>query len=296
MRLNKIDPPNIHAMKQMITIGFVLVLFSCANYDNSSREDPLAKVGDKYLYPSDLPGILTTGLSREDSSSISDTYINKWIRKQLLLQRAELNISPEQQREINNQLDETRTSLMIYQYEKQMINQKLDTLVNEVEIERYFNDNMSNFALEENVIKALFAKISKDAPNISRVRNWYRSDRSEDLTELESYCYQFAEKYDDFDEDWISFDKLLKELPVAITDQERFLRYNTHIESDDSLHYYFVNIREYRLKTTTAPIEYVSKNIKSIILNNRKIQFLIDLENSIFNDALNRGEFEIYND
>ncbi len=285
----------MQVMKQMITILFVLVFFSCTNYDNNGREEPLAKVGDKYLYPSDLPVILTSGLSNEDSSSISDTYINKWIRKQLLLQRAELNISSEQQKEINNQLEDTRTSLIIYQYEKQMINQKLDTLVEEEEILHYYSDNMSNFVLDENIIKALFVKIPKDAPNISRVRNWYRSDRSEDMTELESYCYQFAEKYDDFDEDWISFDKLLKELPVAVNDQERLLRYNTYIENDDSLYHYFVNIREFRLKTTTAPIEYVADNIKSIILNNRKIQFLIDLENSIFNDALNRREFEVYN-
>jgi len=285
----------MQVMKQMITILFVLVFFSCTKYDNNAREEPLAKVGDKYLYPSDLPVILTSGLSNEDSSSISDTYINKWIRKQLLLQRAELNISSEQQKEINNQLEDTRTSLIIYQYEKQMINQKLDTLVEEEEILHYYSDNMSNFVLDENIIKALFVKIPKDAPNISRVRNWYRSDRSEDMTELESYCYQFAEKYDDFDEDWISFDKLLKELPVAVNDQERLLRYNTYIENDDSLYHYFVNIREFRLKTTTAPIEYVADNIKSIILNNRKIQFLIDLENSIFNDALNRREFEVYN-
>ena len=286
----------MQGIKQLMIIFSIAGICSCANYDNNGREEPLAKVGDKYLYPSDIPTILTSGLSREDSSSITNTYINKWIRTHLLLQRAELNISSEQQKEISNQLEETRTSLIIYQYEKQMINQKLDTLVAENAILNYYNENMSNFVLDENIIKALFVKIPKDAPNISRVRNWYLSDRSEDLTELESYCYQFAEKYDDFDEKWISFDKLLKELPAVVNDQERYLRYNSNIENDDSLHHYFVNIREYRLKTTTAPIEYVADNIKAIILNNRKIQFLIDLENNIFNDALNRGEFEIYND
>ncbi len=283
-------------IKQLIIILFVTGISSCANYDTNGREEPLAKVGDKYLYPSDLPAVLTSGLSEEDSSSITNTYINKWIRTQLMLQRAELNISSEQQKEITNQLEETRASLIIYQYEKQMINQKLDTLVGEDEILTYYNDNLSNFVLDENILKALFVKIPKDAPNISRVRNWYQSDRGEDLTALESYCYQFAEKYDDFDEDWISFDNLSKELPVVIDDQERFLRYNKTIEDDDSLYHYFVNIREYRLKTTTAPIEFVSENIKAIILNNRKIQFLIDLENSIFNDAMNRGEFEVYSD
>lgn len=281
-------------MKYFLILIFSITVLSCTNYDTNGKEDPLAKVGDQYLYPSDLPGALTKDLSLEDSSSIADNYINKWIRKQLLLQRAELNISATQQREINSQLEETRASLIIYQYEKQMINQKLDTIVRDEEISNYYTENESNFVLNENIIKALFVKLPNDAPNISRVRSWYRSERNDDLTELESYCYQFAEKYDYFDEDWISFDNLLQELPNIISDQERFLRYNSFIESEDSLFLYFVNIRDYRLKATTAPVEYINENIRTIILNNRKIQFLRDLENNIYNDALTREEFEIY--
>ena len=196
-------------MKYLLILLFPIAVLSCTNYDTNGKEDPLAKVDDEYLYPSDLPDALTKDLSFEDSSSISDNFINKWIRKQLLLQRAELNISVNQQREINSQLEETRASLIIYQYEKHMINQKLDTIVRDEEINNYYTENQSNFVLNENIIKALFVKLSQDAPNISRVRSWYRSERNEDLTQLESYCYQFAEKYDDFDEDWISFDNLM---------------------------------------------------------------------------------------
>ena len=282
-------------MKYFLILIFSITVLSCRNYDTNSKGDPIAKVGDQYLYPSDLPAALTKDLSYEDSSSIADNFIKKWIRKQLLLQRAELNISATQQREINSQLEETRASLIIYQYEKQMINQKLDTIVRDEEISNYYTENESNFILNENIIKALFVKLPKDAPNIPRVRSWYRSERNEDLTELESYCYQFAEKYDYFDEDWISFDNLIQELPNIISDQERFLRYNSLIESEDSLFMYFVNIRDYRLKATPAPIEYINENIKTIILNNRKIHFLRDLENNIYNDALTREEFEIYN-
>jgi len=290
----KISRPAEKMIKNILILLLSAATISCANYDSNGKEDPIAKVGDQFLYPSDLPTALTQGLAVEDSTSISDNYINNWVRKQLLLQRAELNISSQQQREINRQLEETRASLIIYQYEKQMINQKLDTVVTDEEINRYYTDNLSTFVLKENIVKALFVKLSKDAPTISRVRTWYRSDRNEDLTELESYCYQFAEKYDYFDEDWISFGNLLQELPNTVSDQERFLRYNTFIESEDSLFHYFVNIRDYRLKTTTPPEEYIRDNIRTIILNNRKIQFLRELENNIYNDALNSEEFEIY--
>ena len=40
--------------------------------------------------------------------------------------------------------------------------------------------------------------------------------------------------------------------------------------------------------------EVPEQDIRSIILNKRKVQFVHDLENNIYKDALNRGDFTIY--
>ena len=79
-----------------------------------------------------------------------------------------------------------------------------------------------------------------------------------------------------------------------ISNPERFLKYNKSIEQQDSAYRYLVNIRDYKLSSTIAPLPYVQKNIASIILNKRKVQFIIDMENNIYKDALNKGEFIIY--
>jgi len=80
----------------------------------------------------------------------------------------------------------------------------------------------------------------------------------------------------------------------VINNQEQYLRYNNFIETQDSLFYYLVNIKDCRLKSTVAPLNYVSDNIRYIILNKRKIEFIKELENDSYNDALNRNSFEIY--
>jgi len=136
--------------------------------------------------------------------------------------------------------------------------------------------------------------ISKEAPEIDKVKRWYKSNNEENLSRLEDYCYQYATKFDDFNNDWIPFNNLLLELPINIDDQERYLRYNKYVETEDPLYYYFVKINEHSLKSTIQPLEYAKLKIKSIILNKRKFTFIEELENTVYNDALNHNEFIIY--
>jgi hypothetical protein len=48
----------------------------------------VARVNDTYLYKDELNGIVTLGASKEDSAVRIESYINSWIRKQLLIQEA----------------------------------------------------------------------------------------------------------------------------------------------------------------------------------------------------------------
>jgi hypothetical protein len=123
---------------------------------------------------------------------------------------------------------------------------------------------------------------------------WSRSNDQKDLQQLESYCYQFAEKFDDFNEDWVTMDKLSVELPRDIVNQDDFLRYNNWYETRDSLSIYLITIRDHRLRYSLAPFEYVRDDVKSIILNNRRFEFLQSLENGIYNEAIKEDIFKIY--
>ena len=286
--------------RYIVWIGFsciiILVIFlsSCPRIEPNKQENPLARVEDMYFYPSDLPNIFYGDISAEDSAKITKTYIQKWIKNKLLLQKAELNISDEKQRQVLKRLADTRASLMIYEYQQQMINQKLDTVISQREINEFYNLHLNNFILDKDIIKTLFVQLPVNSPNISNVRQWYRSNNSEDLTKLESYCYQYATKYDYFNENWIPFNLLLNLIPVSVNNHQSYLKYNQYIETSDSLYLYFANIRDYRIKGSNAPVEYINDNIKSIILNNRKIKFLKEIENNIYYDELSRNKFEIY--
>jgi hypothetical protein len=271
----------------------IIFMVSCNKRSVEDNDRPLAKVNDKFLYESELRNIFTTTYSKDDSVTIARNFINDWIKKQLMLEKAELNLG-EESKDIEKQIEDYRSSLLIFKYKQELINQKMDTIVTDVEVKKYYDEYSANFVLNHNIVKALYLKISKEAPEVDKIKRWYKSDNAEDISRMEDYCYQYATKYDDFDTSWIPFNNLLIEVPANISDQERYLRYRKYIETEDEQFYYFVRLYDYSLKSTIQPLEYAESKIKSIILNKRKFTFLDELENSVYNDALNHNEFIIY--
>ena len=279
-------------MRYLIIVSLIFIV-ACKPSIKTNNEEPLAKVHDKYLYKSDLEGLFASNLSKDDSVVIARNFVNEWIKKQLSVKKTELNLSDES-KDIEKEIEDYRSSLLIFKYQQELIKQKLDTVITDEEIESYYNEYSANFVLNHNIVKVLYLKISKEAPEIEKVKWWYKSNSAENKNKLEEYCYQYATTFDDFNNEWIPFNNLLLELPLKVDDQERLLRYQRYIETEDDLFHYFVKINEYSLKSTVQPLEYAHIKIKSIILNKRKFTFLEVLENNVYNDALNHNEFIIY--
>jgi len=264
-----------------------------SNNGKLANDQPLARVYDKYLYSSQIKNIFPYGLSPQDSLYIVKDHIDKWVRKQLLLYQAEQNLS-EEDKNVEQQIEDYKTSLLIYKYEENFINQKLDTIITNDEIAEYYNNYSPNFILNNNLFKGIYIQVPRTSPEIYKIRRWYRSNDPEDLKNLESYCYNYATKYDYYEETWVFFDEILENMPKLYFRPENLLRYRKNFEIKDSTYYHFLKISDYRLASAVAPMEFIKNDIKSILLNKRKIQLIQELESNVYNDALNRDNFNIY--
>jgi hypothetical protein len=272
----------------------VLVLSGCNNHSEQPKRIALAKVGDVTLYFDEVQGIWQPGINPQDSVAMLQNYINKWAKKELLVLKAKENLSQDIKAEIEKQVNDTRSNLVIYQYQRQMMLEKMDTAIADTEVESYYATNEKNFHLNSNIVKAVFIKVPLETPGIDKIRLWARSGEQKDIQQLETYCYQFAEKYDDFNEEWVTMDKLSVELPQDISNQDEFLKWNKWYETKDSVSVYMIAIRDFKPRYSLAPFEYVKEDIKSIILNNRRFEFLQSLETGIYNEALKESTFKIY--
>lgn len=276
----------------IILLSTALLIGSC-NERQKNTSKPLARVYDKYLYLSDVQDMFPANASKEDSTQILMAYIDRWVRKQLLLNRAERNLS-EKQKNVSQQLDDYRSSLLIFKYEQEFIRQKLDTIITFKEIEEFYKENSSNFILGESIVKALFIKIRNDDPYYDRIRSLYRSNKEEDIKSLDNMAYQVAVKYDYFNDQWIPFSRILRELPEPINNPENYLINNRSIEMNFEGFSYLVSFREVLHRGQQSPLSFEEENIRSILLNKRKQRLIIDLESKIYNDARNYNHFTVF--
>ena len=282
-------------MNRFIPIILIMfVFYGCSNSSRQLKRTPVAKAGLKVLYYDEIPEQTRKSVTLADSAALIHNYINKWAKRELMFQKAEENLSPELVNEIDEQIQETRQDLVVYEYQSMMIRQKMDTVITNTELEKYYSENENSFNLTSNIVKALFIKLPVETPNLWKFKSLARSNKQKDFQELESLCYQFAEKFDDFDEEWITMDRLALELKEDITNQENFLKRTTFYETRDSASVYLIVINDYRLRGTLAPFEYVREDIKRIIWNNRRIDFIRELENGIYNESIKENSFKIY--
>lgn len=272
----------------------MLAIVGCSNMGRQAGREIVAKAGNAVLYADEIPVLFEEGTSSADSAMLTKNYITKWAKREFLLQKANENLGYEVRRNIEIQVNQTRDNLVIYQYQRQMMEEKMDTVIRDSELEAYYTLNETNFPLRSNIVKALFIKLPLDIPETSRIRTLAQADDPEKVAELESLCYRNAVKYDDFSESWIALDRLTVELPVNIDDEEQFIGKNTFFECADTLYTYFVKIRDYRFRSTVAPYEYVKFDIERIILNNRRVGYIQSLENEIYSDAVSKNSFTIY--
>jgi hypothetical protein len=283
----------MHFSKILISASFLIsMLLSACSTNNQSKEVALAKVFDKALYPTDVEGIFPENISTDDSLQLLKAHVDRWIRRQLMLSKAEKNLNNDQ-KDVSKQIDDYRSFLLIFKYEQEYIRQKLDTNISFSEVESFYRQNTDNFILNESLIKALYIKLRKDNTYIDRFKSLYRSQKEDDIKALDNLAYQVAIKYDYFNDSWVPFSKISKELPSSVENVEDLLRRNRYIEMEDENFVYLVNIRESMMKGQVAPLSHEKENIRSIILNKRKQKLISDLEIKIYNDARNHQQFTV---
>lgn len=271
----------------------VLVSFLTACSLFTEKGEPVAQVGNRVLSMDELKTNIPDYLDDADSSLWADDYIKKWIQRELLLMKAEENLKGEM-KDVSKELEEYRSSLIVYRYKSELMKQKMDTTVKEADIQKYFKENKESFILNRNIVKAIYIKVPVEVSSPENIKDLCANDDPEKLAKLNEYCLSYAKSYDRFNDQWVEADLVLKNTPMKITDQQDFLKRNRYIESSDMNYYYIVCIRDYRLDGQVSPIEYVDNDIRNLILNKQKTQFLKQIEKDVYKEGLDNKKVKLF--
>ena len=277
----------------LIGIAFLLLMASCDYFQKSSKEVVVAECYGKYLYESDLNGLVPEGTSIMDSIQRVSTFIDSWIRRQVLIHQAENNLDKDKL-DLKKQMEEYRNSLIIYEYESQLINQRLDTVVSEDEIAEYYEQNKEDFQLRNTMVRAAYVILDEECIQKATFQK-LMSDRDTLLLQnIDVLATYYAVKsYLDVDQ-WMRLDELTNIIPIEIFNAESFLKKNKFVCFDMNEYTYMVRFVEYLLEESTSPLELVRDNIKSVILAQRKQALIDKMHTSLYEKAKRDRAFEVY--
>lgn len=282
----------MHVKFKYLLILIIIAGYSCKNKFQSPMEKPLAAVGDKYLYKSDLSSILPNNLTYSDSLKKANDYRINWIRKELMLKRAEENLSSEQ-KDVQSELEDYRASLIIHRYQQELVKQRLDTVITDKNIQEYYEKNSERFILQKNIIKGIYIEVPKEVDSPEKIKKWLSADETESTTELETYSFQYAVKFDYFIEKWMDFSLIESRIPLSINNKKQFIEQNRFVEASDSLNSFYLSIKEFMLIGEKAPYNFVKDQIENLILNNRKLELIKELEKNVLEQGKEKNLYKI---
>ena len=282
----------------MVRLYFILLtlsvsLFACKKAIQTDEPDALVKVNDRILTRNEVESLIPKGTTSADSLLLAESYIKKWVKDELVLKIAQRNLGSDKET-IDKLVDAYRRSLLRYRYQEKLIQEKLSDEIQESDVLTYYDTNKEKFVLDKNLIKGLFLKVPADAPNLSEVKTWYKSGNVASLEKIEKYSIQNAAIYEYFFDKWVDFDEIRNNIPNQISNPESFLRTNKTLEVTDSSYCYLLNIRQVLLKGQVEPFEYAEPRIREILINQRKLDFIKEFEEELYNDALDGGDVIFY--
>jgi hypothetical protein len=261
---------------------------------NTDVDPIIASVGDQKLYLSELSFIKSESKSGEDSANIAGRYVQSWVRKQLLIKEAGKSMAFDEA-EINRKLLEYKYALMVYEFEKKYVEETLNSEVYQQEIENYYQINKANFSLKEIIVKVNFVKIEKESSQNKQLERMLRSQNQKDQDTFKEMVINSGANYFLEDSTWIKLDDIIINTPLANhPNKVELVRNNKHVITDDDLYRYYFRILEYKLQEQVPPLEFVRDEITKILINKRRIELVDQLQKEVYNRALEKNEFKLY--
>ena len=277
----------------MRKIILILLIISC-ELENNSKEEPIARVKDNFLFFSEIQESLDENMSQNDSMLAVNNAINNWASKKLLYEKAIFNLSNSKQNELDLLVKSYESDLYISNYEKEWLKTRVDTIVSNDQLQSYYNDNKNKFRLRQDILLARFIELPIENFNKTQIVRSFRRLNFQDKIYLDSISLQFKSSFIN-DSVWLRpelfFNKFKIENKIKYN---RYLRKKSFFEIKDLESLYLVYISDILRKNDYAPMSYVKPTLVQILLNKRKLEMKKQLKTDILKQGIAENNFEIY--
>lgn len=281
-------------MKYLTFILMILTMVSCQDV-RTTKKEPIARVNETYLYKEDILELVPKNASKEDSTNIVNNYINNWATRQLFIDQAKRNLTEKELKEFDDLVAKYRSTLYINAYKNAVISKSIDLNITDEDLEAYYDKNLENFNLNEELVQLRYLHLPPDYGDIVATQRQLNRFNEEDAEELAAKKVEYnAFSLDD--STWFRLDEVVNKIPILKKqDKSRFLRKGKYTQLRDSTGVYMVKVKNVLKPNEKAPLTYIKPTIRQIILNKRKLELIKKIEKDITKDAVENKQFEVYN-
>ena len=277
----------------MRNIILILLIISC-ELENNSKEEPIARVNDNFLFFSEIQESLDENMSQNDSMLAVNSAINNWASKKLLYEKAIFNLSNSKQNELDILVKSYESDLYISNYEKEWLKTRVDTIVSYDQLQSYYNDNKNKFRLRQDILLARFIELPIENFNKTQIVRSFRRLNFQDKIYLDSISLQFKSSFIN-DSVWLRPELFFNKFKIEnIAKYNRYLKKKSFFEIKDLESLYLVYISDIQKKNNYAPMSYVKPTLVQILLNKRKLEMKKQLKTDILKQGIAENNFEIY--
>lgn len=262
-----------------------VLLCSCSD-SNTKGEKPIVCAYSECLYPSDLIPLFDEQMnySESDSLQIIESFTRQWLLNRVLSKKAEENLN-EEEKDVETLINDYRKSLLIYRYQQKIVSERIDTFVSDEEMKNYFKKHPDDFSLTQPIVRINYVKIKRDSKALNKIEALLKSNTASDKTKLFQLCVMHSEKQFLDDEAWMLLDEVRKEIPIESYNDAHFLKNNKFVSINENESVYLLRIFDYRIQNGPSEYAFEKEKIKAIIIQQRKNEFLKQLEEDLLKNA-----------
>ena len=134
----------------------------------------------------------------------------------------------------------------------------------------------------------------KNLLNKEEIQSLFKSKDSLDKDLLNQEKLSFK-SFDLHSEKWVSYSSFLSRVPIFKTiPKDQLLKKNQFFEKQDSISLYLLAVKNVKRRSEIAPLSYIRPTVKRIIIQQRKLELIRSIEQTLIDDAIKKKEFELY--
>ncbi|MBR5442998.1 MAG: hypothetical protein IKV22_01250 [Paludibacteraceae bacterium] len=276
--------------KFVVLLVLLPLLVGCTLFEQQRKSGVVVEYNGQTLTEVELDR-LTNGLSAGDSARVAEAYIRQWAEDLLEYDAAKSSSD----KAIERRVEDYRRSLYVHEYEEHLIAQRMPKHVEDSLVRAFYATHSSRFVLDETIVKGMLLIVPVGAPNMDELkRQMAKPFDDENLEQIEKYAYNYATGYELFLEEWKNSRQILLRMPISDANLQKQLNQKRQLVVEDSINTYLLQVTDVHMKGAEMPLDYARGAIEQLLLNERRVEFLEQEREKLYEKAIQQGKLKRY--